>query len=403
MAKRRSIEGKKGKHGREESDYTEGLAAQRRRNRLLIAVVAVIVIAVILLANIYLFFLVPEEEEEKPVLSAAQLSGGGNPSDPIGFSFTINNPENNEDIYGTLISELPAGWTVDLPPIITVDKKASLKTDFTITPSPETALNQTYDFTLTVTSGNTQKSYTLDYKLTIFHETYGVELFCLNNTHEADKGNSTAYALLIKNTGNGEDTISLSYTESHLPGNWTVTFEYDSISVPAQDYRVVICTVDTYENSTDGRYDIKLIATTGLGNTAELWVNTSLVLDFNDTKVVEGNMIKLDYIGVFPEGLMFDTSVFDAANNSDLPKTLDFQPKPPSAYTPFGVYAGPSDPDNTDDYHQVIDGFWEGAIGLKVNETTVVRIPPEKAYTNPTDALYGKTLIFQIKLISIDG
>lgn len=403
MAKRRSTEGKKGKHGRDESDYIEGLAAQRRRNRLLITVVTVVIIVVVLLAVTYFFFLAPEEEEEKPVLDATQLSSGGNPTDTIGFSFTINNPKNEEDIYGTLISELPAGWTVDLPTTITVDKKESVKTDFTITPSPETAINQTYDFTITVTSGNTQQSYTLDYSLTIYHATYGVELFCLNNTHDADAGNSTAYGLLIKNTGNGEDTMFLSYTESQLPANWSVTFDFDSISVPAQEYRVVICTVDTYENSSKGRYDITLKATSGSGFTAEIWVNTSLVPDFAEEKVVEGNKVKLDYIGVFTDGLMFDTSVLEAANNSDLPKTVDFQPKPSSAYTPFGVYAGPNDPDTEDDYRQVIDGFWEGAIGLKVGETTVVRIPPEKAYTSPEHALYGKTLIFQIKLISIDG
>ena len=405
MAKRRSTEGKKGKHGRDESEYTEGLAAQRRRNKFIITLIAVVIIAAILLVVSYFIFLTPEEEEEeKPVLSAAQLSVGGNPPNPIGFNFTINNPENKEDLYSTLISGLPPGWTVDLPTTIPVDKKESVKTNFTITPLVETARNHTYPFTLTITSGNTQQSYSLDYTLIVFLTTYEFQLLCLNNTHDADPGNSTVYALLIRNGQNGEDTIYLSYTESHLPSNWSVNFEFDSITIPAWESRVVICTVNTSENSSKGRYDIKLIATASSGATAELWVNTSLILDFAQDKVEEGDKVQIDYIGVFPDAFMFDTSLFEAANNTDLPKTPDFNPSAfPSSYTPLGVYIGPSDPDPGDNYTQVIQGFWEGSIGLKVNETTVVRIPPEKAYTNPSDALYGKTLIFQIKLISIDG
>jgi hypothetical protein len=404
MAKRRSTEGKKGKHGRDESEYTEGLAAQRRRNKFIIMMVVVVVIAVVLLVVSYFFFLAPEEEEEdKPVLSAAQLSVGGYPTNPIGFNFTINNPENKEDIYSILITHPPPGWIVDLPITISVDKKESVKTNFTVTPLLETALNQTYHFTLTITSGNTQQSYSLDYNLIIFLTTYDFELLCLNNTHDADPGNSTAYAILIRNDQNGEDTIYLSYTESHLPANWSVNFDFDSITIDARNYQVVICTVNTSENSSKGRYDIKLIATTSLGATAELWVNTSLILDFAEDKVEEEDKVQIDYIGVFTNAFMFDTSLFEAANNTDFPKTADFQPKPNSSYTPLGVYIGPSDPDPGDDYTQVIQGFWEGAIGMKVNETTVVRIPAEKAYNTPGHALYGRPLIFQIKLISIDG
>lgn len=404
MAKRRSTEGKKGKHGRDGSGYTEGLAAQRRRNKFIITIMAVVIIAVILLVVSYFFFLTPEEEvEEKSVLSAAQLSVGGNPPNPIGFNFTINNPKNKEDIYSTLIFGLPPDWILDLPATISVDKKESVKTNFTITPLVNTARNQTYPFTLTITSGNTQQSYSLDYTLIVFLTTYQFKLLSLNNTHDADPGNSTAYALLIRNGQNIEDTIYLSYTESHLPSNWSVNFEFDSITIPAWQSQVVIFTVNTSENSSKGRYDIKLIATASSGATAELWVNTSLILDFTQDKVEEGDKVQIDYTGVFPEGLMFDTSVFEAANNTDLPKTVDFSPLPNYSYSPLEVYVGPSDDDPGDNYTQVIQGFWEGTLGLKVNETTVVRIPPEKAYTSPEHGLWGKTLIFQIRLISIDG
>jgi hypothetical protein len=393
MAKRRSTEGKKGKHGRDETGYTEGLVAQRRRNMLIITIVAIVIIAVILLVVTYFFLLTPEEEEQQPVLAAAQLTGGGDPNETIGFAFTINNPKNKEDIYSILISGLPNDWAVDLPTTISMDKKESVKTDFTVIPSLETALNQSYPFTLTITSGNTQQSYSLDYTLTVFHGTFGVELFCYNNTHDADPGRSTSYALLIKNTGNGEDTMTLSYTESQLPANWSITFEFDTISIPIQEYRIVICTINTYENTSKGRYDIMVKASAGNGLSAETWLNTSLVLNFTSTVVAIGDLLQVDYIGMYAEGEIFDTSVFDAANNSDLPKSSEFQMRP--SYEPLKMFVGTEESPDPD-YTSVILGFWEGTVGLKVNETTVTRFPSEKGYGD------GKWRLFEIKVISID-
>jgi FKBP-type peptidyl-prolyl cis-trans isomerase 2 len=77
-----------------------------------------------------------------------------------------------------------------------------------------------------------------------------------------------------------------------------------------------------------------------------------------------------------------------------------------SFYEPLKMFVGDTDPDPSDDYGGMIEGFWEGVIGMKMNETKVVRIPPEKAYTRPgyeSHALYGKTLIFEITVVSIDN
>ena len=61
------------------------------------------------------------------------------------------------------------------------------------------------------------------------------------------------------------------------------------------------------------------------------------------------------------------------------------------------MVVGNIDLDPGDDYVQVIEGFWEGAVGLKVNEATVVRLPSEKAYNDE------KTRIFEIIVVSIDS
>jgi hypothetical protein len=396
MAKRRSTEGKSGKHGREGSEFSEAFSI-KRRNNMIIAVVAVVIIAVILILVSFMLLSSEEPEKEPDVLSSTSTVNEGNPLDTAGYSFTLYNSQKEPDIFSTFVSELPPQWTVDIPSTISIEGKMSKTTDFTITPSPEFALNKTHTFKVTVTSGNTQRSYSLDYQLTIFHSDFGVKLFCYNNTHDADPGRSTSYALLIKNTGNGDDTYTLSYTESHLPNNWTVSFEFDSILVPALDYRVVICTIDTYENTSKGRYDISIIATSASGLSDQLWVNTSLVKNFTEEIMGEGDLLQVDYIGIFIDGMIFDTSVFDAANNTDLPKADDFQIRP--SYSPLKIYVGPADndPNPEDSYTGVITGFWEGVVGLKVGETQVVRFPSEKGYGD------GRTRLFEIKVISKDS
>jgi hypothetical protein len=396
MAKRRDIDGKIGKHGREGSEYSEELSRRRSKNRIVIAVIIAIVLVVVFAAIYFLLEDPSEDEEEMEILSTTTSENEGYPSVAINYTATIYNKDKDPDVYSMLISDIPSDWTIDIPTTATVEGKESKTIKFSINPSPESALNKTYPFTLTITSGNTQQSNSIEYSITIFHATYGVALYSYNNTHDADPGRSTSYALLLKNTGNGEDTMILSYTDSHLPANWTITFEYDSIAIPAHEHRIVICTIDTYENTSKGRYDLTVKATASNGFSSETWLNTSLVKNFAATTVKVGDKLKVDYIGMFPEGDIFDTSVFDAANNSNLPKTPDYSPRPKENYQPLLIFVG-SEESTDPDYTNVIPGFWEGVMGLKVDETNVVRFPSEKGYGD------GRWRLFEIKIISIDG
>jgi FKBP-type peptidyl-prolyl cis-trans isomerase len=52
---------------------------------------------------------------------------------------------------------------------------------------------------------------------------------------------------------------------------------------------------------------------------------------------------------------------------------------------------------------KVIPGFEKGVIGMNINKTKIIEIPPEEAYgTDPSaHPLGNKTLLFKIKLVSI--
>jgi hypothetical protein len=325
----------------------------------------------------------------------------GNPGENFTFNFTIYNPRGEPDKFFPLIYGLPSDWEITVPLNISVGGNDSAQDTFYIVPSLDNALNKTHSFLLNVTSMNILRTYSLEFNLTIFQNIWGVELACYNNSHDVDPGRSTHYAVVVRNTGNGDDTMNLSYNESHLPNNWTFSFEFDSVDISGYDAKVVICNITSYSGTSPGRYDILIKATSSTGLTDTFWLNTSRVKVFGDETAAVDNNVKVDYIGMFEDGVIFDTSVSEVAHNDDYPKKDDFTPR--ASYSPLLVYVGPQDPDSEDDYIQVIPGFWEGIVGMEVNETWVTRIPPEKAYNTPGHPLYGKTLIFEINLVSIDN
>lgn len=508
MAKRRSAVGKKGKHSRSGAALVSELPEKRRKKMLLTIIVVAVILTVALASLLYFFILDTQSDEKKDVLTTDTSYGEGYPEEEINFTFTVHNPDEETDTFSPLVSGLPYDWEVSMPNTITVKGGKSIDQKFTIIPTKKTAMNKTYSFMLNVTSRNTQHTYTLEYKLTIFkfffdiqvstdtpngegypnenitfnftiynpnkesdnftanttgllydwkifkpsnisvdsNETkqfefhvvpslasaknftypfmlklisentklpyiliynltiyryYGIGLICYNNSHDADPGRSTYYAIVVKNTGNGEDNITLSYNESHLPINWDISFEFDSIELPAFGSEVVICNITTDQNTAKGRYDIDIIASGGGELRTSVRLNTSLIKDFGDEISALGDKVQVDYTGTLIDGVIFDTSHSYVAHNSDYPKTEDFSVRP--SYSPLKVFVNATDTDPTDDYTQVIEGFWEGIIGMKVDETKVVRIPPEKAYNQEGHPLYDKTLIFEITLVSIDS
>lgn len=83
---------------------------------------------------------------------------------------------------------------------------------------------------------------------------------------------------------------------------------------------------------------------------------------------------------------MFDTSMKSEAEKAGLYS-------PARDYKPLQVVLGA---------HQVISGFEEALMGMKVNETKEVTIPPERAYGKVgKHPMAGKTLQFRLLVTSI--
>ncbi|MHC1757279.1 MAG: peptidylprolyl isomerase [Methanosarcina sp.] len=153
----------------------------------------------------------------------------------------------------------------------------------------------------------------------------------------------------------------------------------------------------------------------------------------NSNKTVEnGDTISVNYVGKLEDGTVFDTSEKEAASEAGIYNEMrDYEP------LTFTVGAG-----------QMIKGFDEGVVGMKVGEEKTIEIPPEEAYGEymeeyarelPRDAvnfvpavgmqlatetglkgtvtevgeesfivdfnheLAGRTLIFKIKVVSVEA
>ena len=99
-----------------------------------------------------------------------------------------------------------------------------------------------------------------------------------------------------------------------------------------------------------------------------------------------GDTISVHYLGKFPGGKVFDTSMRSEAEKAGI-----FSPA--RDYKPLQVVLGA---------HQVIPGFEEALVGMKVNETKEVTIPPEKAYGKTgRHQMAGKTLQFRLLVTNI--
>ncbi len=83
----------------------------------------------------------------------------------------------------------------------------------------------------------------------------------------------------------------------------------------------------------------------------------------NSLTVQNGDVVKVDYVGTLEDGEVFDTSLPQVAAEAGLPSR--------SAYEPLNFTVGGG---------QVVPGFEQGVIGMKVGEEKTITIPPEQAY-----------------------
>ena len=88
--------------------------------------------------------------------------------------------------------------------------------------------------------------------------------------------------------------------------------------------------------------------------------------------VISGDTIKVNYIGALADGRVFDTSLYSVASNDALyPKSLSFGLRENTSYTPLQFTVGTG---------SLIKGFESGVLGMSLNQTKTIAIPPALGY-----------------------
>src|SRR5260370_21356311 len=100
-----------------------------------------------------------------------------------------------------------------------------------------------------------------------------------------------------------------------------------------------------------------------------------------ELKAQKGDTVSVHYIGKFPGGKIFDTSMEKEAKSAGLYNAA-------RDYHPLMVILGTG---------KVIQGFDEALMGMKVNEEKEIVIPPEKAYGKTgSHPMAGRTFEFKL-------
>lgn len=94
----------------------------------------------------------------------------------------------------------------------------------------------------------------------------------------------------------------------------------------------------------------------------------------SEKTIESGDTISVDYVGELEDGTVFDTSVKEVAVEAGIYiEERDYEP------LTFTVGVG-----------QMIKGFDEGVVGMKVGEEKTLTIPPEEAYGEYSEELARK-------------
>lgn len=91
--------------------------------------------------------------------------------------------------------------------------------------------------------------------------------------------------------------------------------------------------------------------------------------------IINGDTVTLNYIGMLPDGRVFDTSIYSVAiDNANYTKSLTFTLRSEDNYKAFSMTAGDYGSGGT------IKGFALGVLGMHVGDQSLIVVPPEDGY-----------------------
>ncbi len=198
----------------------------------------------------------------------------------------------------------------------------------------------------------------------------------LGDEHKIYAGDSTTYIILVQNKRDENDTITLSVADK--PEGWVVTLNQTKFNVTGNSEYGVFLLVNSSQSANKGDHKVKIEGLSDVDNKKySKTIKTEVIKEDNNIADV-GDKVEVDYVGYLGDFVIFDTSVQDIGRETTVRKTPEFGVG--KTYEPLNVYIGPEDDDFTDPYTTVVEGFWEGMVGMSEGQSRTVVLPPEKGY-----------------------
>jgi FKBP-type peptidyl-prolyl cis-trans isomerase 2 len=113
------------------------------------------------------------------------------------------------------------------------------------------------------------------------------------------------------------------------------------------------------------------------------------------TVVEDGDTVLMNYVGMFEDGRVFDTSVYEIASNDALyAKSFTFTLREEDSYEPFEMTAG-----LYGESGGTIKGFALGVIGMKLNQKSIIVVAPEDGYAVDPDMVETVDLLEEVPVV----
>ncbi len=184
---------------------------------------------------------------------------------------------------------------------------------------------------------------------------------------EVQQGDRISFLLSVKNHKDSalpEANLSIS----GLPPSWSSHLLSTALKLPSLTGYSTMLHVSVPADADLGKETLKVTAKAGPGGKVSRSLAIHVVEKVSQAQVND-TTIQLRYVGYFPDGRVFDTSIEDVGTDSAVSRIADWSHGP--EYRPFELKFGSGGS---------IAGFEEGARTLVVGQSRLVEVPPQKGY-----------------------
>ncbi len=165
-------------------------------------------------------------------MTTTRASVKADPGELVTFEMTLTNGGNVPDEIGLDLSTLPPGWQggfVKDSHTLPVGGTGKVILDLLV-PANATAGEVANLRATAISSGNNSKTQTLDLTVKV-NQVFGLEVAALAGPQNMLPGEDRTLELMVRNTGNGLDVLTISPPD-RIPGGWWIELSQGAVEVP---------------------------------------------------------------------------------------------------------------------------------------------------------------------------